>query len=307
MESGQRPNSIRIGFSREQARELQAHGLDITPAGATGDWWVNYQLFQPFSVQLAAMGNAWERFRKSDRSDKAAEESLAAALSGAAASFLDQSFLSGVSGFLDAISDPERNATRVLSSFAQGLVPGSGLLRNITQAVDPTMRKPEGVVESMQAITPGLSSRLPARLGRFGQEIQRPGGPIRRGFLVPEVSEETSDPMSALLARVGVTPTVPRPPRIIVDGTPIKFTREQEQLIVKAIGLERQRRLQRILDVPQFERLSPVMQTRTVERAIREASEFVDTRVRIQMRRRQPLTRDLLASTADAPASAVGR
>jgi hypothetical protein len=83
MEKGWRPNSVKIGND-----------------------WVSYNLFQPIGVAAAAVANAWERFAKSDRSDNAAEESATAALSGAASSFLDQSFLAGVSGLLDAIRIP---------------------------------------------------------------------------------------------------------------------------------------------------------------------------------------------------------
>jgi hypothetical protein len=270
MEKGWRPNSVKIG-----------------------DSWVAYNLFQPMSVGIAAVANAHERFAKSDRSDAAAEESLTAALSGAAASFLDQSFLAGVSGLLDAVQDPERNAKRFMSQFAQGLVPASGLMRNVTQAIDPVVRKPEGAIEAVKTIVPGLSDTVPPRRGRFGQEITRQGGPIRRGFTVPEISTETSDPVAAMLEEVAVHPQVPRPPKLVIDGKPVAFTREQADLIVQAIGQERRQRLERLMQgSPVFTRPDTAegLKARAVRRELAESAEAVDSRVRALLRRREPLT-----------------
>jgi hypothetical protein len=300
MESGKRPNSIRIRLTPETARELQKSGVDVAPtAPESGEFWVNYQLFQPFSVQLAAIGNAWERFSQGDRSDRAAEESLMAALTGAAASFLDQSFLNGVNDLLDAISDPERNARRVLSTFAQGLVPGSGLLRNVAQAVDPVVRQPEGVVESVKTIIPGVSAQVPPRLGRFGQAITRPGGPLRRGFLVPEISEEVPDRVSALLARVGVNPTLPRG-SITVRGESLPLTQDQQRAVIEAVGRERRARLERILALPNVDRMPEGRLTGLVRRALSDATDVVHARVKGRHRAGLPISTETLLSATHA-------
>jgi hypothetical protein len=219
--------------------------------------------------------------RKVIGSDNAAEESATAALSGAASSFLDQSFLAGVSGLLDAINDPERNSKRFMSQFAQGLVPASGLMRNVTQAIDPVVRKPEGAMEAVESIIPGMSQRVPARTGRFGQEITRPGGPLQRGFLVPEVSPEQQSPIGELLDRLDLAPGVPRPGKLMVNGQAIKPTRDQADAISRAIGRERQRLLVPLVPSQAWESLSEGRRLglkREVEDRLVEATRIVDSR-----------------------------
>jgi hypothetical protein len=266
MEQGWRPNSVKIGND-----------------------WVAYNLFQPISVAVAAVANAWERFAQSDRSDKAAEESFTAALSGAASSFLDQSFLAGINGLLDAVQDPERNSRRFLSQFVQGLVPASGLMRNIAQATDATVRKPEGAVESIETIVPGLSQRVRPRLDRFGEPVTRPGGPLRRGFTVPEVSPETHTAVGDRLQRLGVTPDVPSG-KVLMRGAPLTLTKEQAFAVEQAIGRERKQRLERLLASPEFNGLNETAQTRLVKDALRDATEIVHARVKGRYSAQMPIT-----------------
>jgi hypothetical protein len=143
-----------------------------------------------------------------------------------------------------------------MSQFAQGLVPASGLMRNVTQAIDPVVRKPEGAMEAVESIIPGMSQRVPARTGRFGQEITRPGGPLQRGFLVPEVSPEQQSPIGELLDRLDLAPGVPRPGKLMVNGQAIKPTRDQADAISRAIGRERQRLLVPLVPTQAWESLS---------------------------------------------------
>lgn len=202
-ESGRRPNSVRIG-----------------------DQWIEYGLFQPLAIPAAAVANAWQRFRASDGGDEAAQESMIAAVTGAGASMLDQLFLTGLSALVEAVQDPERSSRRFFSLAAQSLVPASGMLRNITHAVDPVVRRQEGVVESVKAIIPGASDSLLPQRTRFGEPVQRPGGPLRRGFMAPAISPVVRDPVADALARANVTPTTSRA-TFTLRGERVPLTRQQ--------------------------------------------------------------------------------
>ena len=172
----------------------------------------------------------------------------------------------------------------------QGLVPGSGLLRNVTQAIDPVVRKPEGVGESVKTIIPGLSTTVPPRRGRQGQIITRPGGPVRRGFVAPEVSPEvTDDPVAALWDRVGLTPEVPRG-TLQMDGKAVPLTRDQQNLLQQARGEARRRVLLPFTKSPRFARLPLETQRGVVENATADAGRIVTTRAQQLLRRRQPFT-----------------
>ena len=220
-----------------EREEFYARGM-LANAVKIGDYWVRYVLFQPFSVPMAAVATAWATFKESDQDDAAAQEAVAAAVAGAGASILDQSFLAGLGSLMDAVNDPVRYGGQWLSLWAQGFVPLSGLMRNVTQAVDPVIRRPRGVSESVKAIVPGASSSVPARRTRTGEPARRPGGPIQRGFVVPEVSREVDDVVTLTLAGLGVRPQAPRG-TLTRRGEPVDLTPEQEDIIAEAIGRER--------------------------------------------------------------------
>lgn len=265
-EKGWQPNSVKIG-----------------------DTWVRYQLFQPLSIPLGAVANAHDKFQESDQSDKSAEVAFAESLAATGSSLLDQSFLSGLDTFLNAINDPERGGAQFLSRTAQGFVPASGFLRGLAQATDPAIRRPEGIKEAIKTIIPGLSKQVTPRRTRFGEPVERPGGPIRRGFLVPQVSEEVQEPIAMMLEEAGITPQVPQA-RITRRGETLKLTREQEDLVVEAIGKERAARLGRFVG----RRVAPEKLQRELSNVTRDVNE----RVYRLLKANRPLTLRALTQAA---------
>lgn len=246
-----------------------------------GDKWVQYHLMQPFSTVMSVVGNAWDAFNSSNRTDKDAESIALQTIAKSVGSVLDQSYLAGLNSFMDAIHDPERFGQRWETQMAQGMVPASGLMRNISQAVDPVIRKPEGVEESMETIVPGMSENVPARLNRFGEPTTRPGGPIERGFLIPEISEEKHDPIGDMLERVGKTLGSPEG-RLMNKGKKVTLTRDEQQTIEEAIGMERKTLLSPLLSNKNASKAA-------VESRLSEASRVVDERAMGMKKRGEPI------------------
>ena len=277
-----------------EREEFYAQGK-LANAVRIGDYWVRYVLFQPFSVTMAAVANAWTKFEHSEKDEAAAQEAFASGIAGAGASLLDQSFLAGLASLLDAVNDPTRYGGRWLALFAQGFVPFSGLARNITQAIDPVYRKPQGVKESVQSIIPGQSERLTPRRERFGEEAKRTGPWWQRGFIVPEVSKVVDDSVTATLATLKVQPQAPRP-ALTVRGERVPLTREQEDVISHAIGRERRAAVDQVLASPAFPRRDEDGQRKTLEDAIAEAGRAVRARAVRAVQRKDSLTFERLVS-----------
>ncbi len=240
-----------------------------------GNHWVRYSLFQPFSVAMAAVANAYQKFADSDKGDGAAQEAMAAAVAGTGASMLDQSFLSGLGTLIDAVQDPNRYAGRWLALTAQGAVPFSGMARNITHAVDPTFRRPEGVKESLQAIIPGQSDKLTPTRTRFGEEAKREGGPLHRGFVVPEVTKAASDELTLTLARLQVRLHKPDA-KLTRRGEAVTLTKEQKDVLAEALGKEVKVALEDRL--AHIKGRSDEVQVEILERAMAIARQGVRTR-----------------------------
>lgn len=256
-----------------EREEFYAQGK-LANAVRIGDYWVRYVLFQPFSVGMAAMANGWEKFQDSDQDAGAAEDAFITAIAGAGASLLDQSFLSGLGTFIDAVNDPKRYAGQWLSLFAQGFVPFSGMARNITQAVDPVFRRPEGVKESVQAIIPGASASLPARRDRFGAEAKRQGSAVQRGFVVPEVSKAVDDDIIRTLASLKVRPITPRAD-LTIRGEQVTLSRADADVLVEALGRERKVAIESAIRNAGFARREDDVKVDILERAMVTASRTV--------------------------------
>ena len=249
-----------------------------------GKHWVRYVLFQPYSVMLAAVASAWQAWEHSEQDEAAAQDAFMAGLAGAGKSLLDQSFLSGLESLQRALDEPKR-AGRWLSAFVTGLVPLSGLARNAAQAVDPVIRKPAGVKESVQAIVPGASANVPARRDRFGEPVTRPGGAVRRGFVVPEVSAASSDALVLALAKVQYRPTA-SDPTLTVRGERLTLTREQEDVLSEALGQEKRAAIEMQLTRTGFTSLPDERQVDAFQSAPARATADVRQRAIREWRRR---------------------
>jgi len=252
-----------------------------------GDKWVSYQLFQPVSVQAAIIANAFEQ-----AAEGGDEESYATAganvLSRSMNSFLNQSFLSGLFDFVEAIQSVDRSAARVAGRTASGLVPLVSLQRQIAQGMDPVIRQPRTVEQNILTSIPGLSQSVPPRLTRFGEEVTRPGGPVKRMLDPFNISTEFDDPVATELSRLGVNISVPSGrltvPVQLQDRTGLEeFPLSDAQMTAfrQSQGRAVRQILERVMQSPGYRRLSDVDR----ERVIRSVRTRAVGAVRDQARR----------------------
>jgi hypothetical protein len=136
-----------------------------------GNKWISYQRLEPFNqtfAQVAAIVQAAKETEK-DLAGKATQ-----AVATITQNLVSQSYLSGLSNLIDAIRQPERYGPDVLSRLATALaVPASGLTRTIAQLIDPVVRDPRNLEESLKAGIPGLSKQVPAKVTAFGEDVVR--------------------------------------------------------------------------------------------------------------------------------------
>jgi hypothetical protein len=244
MESGWRPNSVKVG-----------------------DQWIEYSLFQPVSVPAAAVANAFEAWRDDGMKESDAATKAAAAVKGFVRSGLDQSFLSGLADMFEVIESPSlASGARSVGRLAHSLTPFSGAQRSLTAALDPTVRAPEGIVESVKVGMPGLSSSVEPRLDRFGHEVTRPGGALRRAADPFNVSPVNSDPVLAELGRLGVKMGLQTANMHLPAGAHLT---DQEDFDIRQIkGTAVGDVLARLITLPGYQRLPDDKKADVLERAI---------------------------------------
>jgi hypothetical protein len=191
-----------------------------------GDEWVSYGSWQPLALPMSLVANAVESYQgnvtrrakeeQKDPMDIVAgdpavlsewTQALSEIAFRTANSVMSQSFLSGLSDLHEALSDPERKAMRAVGRVGQSMVPMSGALRTVTQAMDPTQRRPKTIQEYLSAILPGRSGESQPAIDVYGQPVQQVGHALTRGFYAG--SPELDDPVSIALREAGVTPSLP--------------------------------------------------------------------------------------------------
>ena len=252
-----------------------------------GDTWVSYQLFQPVSVQAAIIANVYEALKEAKADDATMATGLSDAIGRSINSFLNQSFLSGLFDFVEAIQGGG-SFSRVAGRTASGFVPLVSLQRQIAQGMDPVIRQPRTMEQTVLTSIPGLSKSVPPRLTRFGEEVVRPGGPVKRMLDPFNLSTEVDDPVANELSRLGVSISVPSGrltmPVELQDRTGLeKFPLSDAQMTQfrQAQGRAVRRQLERVMQSPEYRSMSDVGR----ERLIRSARTRVAGAVREQARR----------------------
>lgn len=162
-----------------------------------GDTWVQYQRIEPFNMALTQVSAVVDAVKSGKSVDEAASQAVSTIVRNVA----DQSYLTGISNILSAIEDPEGSAAEsFIRRQASGLVPFSSALRTAAQTVDPVIRDPENLGESLKTMIPGLSDDVPARQTAFGEEAKR-----QSPALSPiQVSSDKTTAVDAELGRLGV-------------------------------------------------------------------------------------------------------
>ncbi|HUE86206.1 MAG TPA: hypothetical protein VMO26_09025 [Vicinamibacterales bacterium] len=264
MENGWRPNSVRIG-----------------------DTWVSYSLFQPVSVQAAIIANAYEGWQEQGaKADPSTLDAIGQTFFRSINSFLSQSFLSGLSDFLEAVADPDRSLGRVAGRTASGFIPLTGAVRTVQQAADPVVRQPQGIAETIAGGIPGLSESVEPRISRFGDVVTRDGGPVRRAADPFNVSGVQADPIAQELARLGLDVDVPSD-RLAVPGGQA-LTREQETAVKQRRGQAVRTVLERVMQSVAYQRLGDEGKVAVLERAISRARTRTSERLRVELRQWPP-------------------
>ncbi len=202
-----------------------------------GDKWVSYQRLEPFNqilVQVANVVDAINNKESEGQIDKIASNLVTSI----GANLVSQTFLTGLSSAIDAITDPERYGEYWLQNQLTAAIPGSGTLRIAAQMVDTTIRQPQNIGQSAQAIIPGLSQNVPAKINTLGQEQTR-----ETPAIIPyQWSTENNDKITQLLDKAGIQPgfagrsiTVNKQTYKLTDDEVYEYRKITGQFIEKAL------------------------------------------------------------------------
>ena len=216
---GWKPNSIRI------------------PTGKTDDdgnpVYRYFQLgrgLEPISTPIGLAGNVVDvlRYKEWDEDDAQVDELVMAATLAIAAQATSQSYMTGVSDFFDAMSDPTRYGETYFERLAQLPVPRG--VAQIARTIDPTARMVENMADAIKASTPGLSKTLPPNRDLWGRPVMRQSG---LGDVYDAISPiyssstENAQPIDKELNRLELYLSKP-PKRLSFDGVTVDLSTKPE-------------------------------------------------------------------------------
>lgn len=244
-----------------------------------GGWWVSNSIFGPLALQMSAVANMASAYNRKELSDKGLQDKVGAAVSEMGSSMFDVSFLQGLTEMASFFEDPTKWFEIAAVQVAKGLTPGSSLLRNLTQAMDNTVRDPRGVVEKIQVGLPGVSKGVPPHLTRFGEEVQRTSGsPLQRAFVVPEIERTQDDPVGLELDRLDIR-IAPPTKAFEIGKRQIELTPEQATIVGKLRGKAVREALAATLASPLYAQVPEDVQRNMLKAVISRARNAVKGRI----------------------------
>lgn len=139
-----------------------------------GDTYHSYLGLDPLATQMAVASDIATTYMK--RGIETPTEMAEKLASSIIKNISNQPYLQGLSGVLDALSDPEKSGGKFITGTIAGLIP-TGIAAT-GRAQDRTIRKPDGLVDTLKSRLPGLSKEVPPKRNVFGESYKREEDPM---------------------------------------------------------------------------------------------------------------------------------
>lgn len=197
--------------SNKAEREAFYRQGKIPWALKVGDKWYSYRRIEPFGVPMGMVAIGYDKIIHA-KDDAIAGDIFSDVAKGLYSYVLDSSYVSGLTQLTDKYGGQKNMLYRTATSF----VPYSSFWRSVNRAYEVVtqgstkVRDTDSWLGAAAQVIPGLSSKVPARLNVWGDEIELEGGVFRQ-WLPYKMSEETNDSVETELAALEIYPKLPEP------------------------------------------------------------------------------------------------
>lgn len=154
--------------SPDPGKNRSKAGVEQPYSVLVGDTYYEYARIAPTGtlIGLAAdVANVWDHL--DDEEKDQIPKMLAVAFSNAVT---NQTFLQGITNFVNATSDPTRFAPRFLQQLAASTVPN--IIGQPTAMADPVVRQVNSALEAVYARLPGFREQLEPKVDWLGQDVK---------------------------------------------------------------------------------------------------------------------------------------
>lgn len=176
-------------------RGIQPYSIKI------GGKWHSYRGLEPISTMLSLSAGMAEQFK--DKDETPAVEKVTNLIGIVSRNLIDQPFLSGARGLLDAMEDPKRFGEQFTKNMARtfGSAPAFGYVRNLT---DSNLRETDNAIQALMNSYPILSRELPEKVNVWGEPIKTESNFLELALSPVRTSKEKQDPFEDALIGVRV-------------------------------------------------------------------------------------------------------
>jgi hypothetical protein len=187
--------------------------------------WHGYNRLDPFAAWAGLASDMVNMKVKDQDAEKVALKLVASF----AENIVSKTWMQGVEGLSQALSDPDRYAGSFLSRTAASVLQPNALLSGIASRQDEYARKPDSFMDAMKARLPGLRETVPVRQDAWGQPLanNRYADNAFNAIAPMTHVEESTDPVRLEAARIGWAPGDP-PKHITREGKEFALSTEQQ-------------------------------------------------------------------------------
>ena len=231
-----------------------------------GDRYVSYRGFEPLSGWLSMLADYSQGYK-----EEGIEEAITRSSINLIKNFAENPFLVGVRDIMEGLTDVEgKRAERAIAGFAVGMAVLT-IVKQTKAVIDPTIRKSEGIVESIETQIPGLSKDLMPKRNVFGEPIEIEAPATR--LVGVSTSTRKITPLETELARLKLNLGWPSD---MYGG--VKLSPEQHDKLITVAGGELKKTLTKLVQAPAWKHLTDGMKVdaiRRVQDAIRDVQRLV--------------------------------
>lgn len=185
---------------------------------------------------------------------------------GSAKSFTEQTFLRGVNQVVEALNDPQRSGEGYLGSVLSSAVPT--IISDVARGTDPVDRRPETILQRIQARVPGLRQNLEPRVDVLGEEVKRAGNFFAVMADPTRPSPEKNTPLLKELRRLQDAGYKVSPTKLgDKKGFPA-LTRELNTDLWKRAGEITRNKLLRLIQLEEYKKLEDDLKTKKITEVI---------------------------------------
>lgn len=272
-------NEITGAYPRDAGKRaaMQAAGIPEYSL-KIGDKWIPYGRIEPLATSLGMVVDSMNRYRdlkEKNPKDIKDGEYAKNVIGVLASSFVNKTFLQGLSGALQALNNPEQYGDSYIKGFASLAVPG--VVAQFAKASDPFARVTTDFKEAVLNRLPGQREQLPVQYDLIGAPVANPSQGVAAFTGLP-IRSTSQTPVQAKLQELKIDYA---PVEKTFGG--VQLTGEQFSRLQQLSGEAIERKLEKLVAGGAFEGLPEARQRYLITQRLQEARKIANNKFKAEM------------------------